>query len=93
MGFGGFLHLQVTELPADLCKWLVDRFDPYSVSLYISPDKRIEITPMDVHFTLALPISGRKVEESYGQSQKMPNTMKYLIHGERTGICKMGPLS
>ncbi|KAJ8422173.1 hypothetical protein Cgig2_026450 [Carnegiea gigantea] len=70
MGFAGFLHLQVTELSGDLCKWLVDRFDPYSVTLYISPDKRIEITPMDVHITLALPIRGRKVREFYGKKPK-----------------------
>ena len=70
MGFGGFLHLQVIELPGDLCKWLVDRFDPYSVSLYISQYKRIEITPMDVHITLALPIGGKKVEEYYGNKPK-----------------------
>ncbi|KAJ8446930.1 hypothetical protein Cgig2_016472 [Carnegiea gigantea] len=57
----------VTELPGDLCKWLVDKFDPYSVTLYISPDKRIKITPMDVHITLALPIGGKKVEEFYGK--------------------------
>ncbi|KAJ8424544.1 hypothetical protein Cgig2_010844 [Carnegiea gigantea] len=70
IGFGGFLHLQVTELPGNLCKWLVDRFDPYSVTLYISPDKRIEITPMDVHITLALSIGGKKVEELYGKKSK-----------------------
>ncbi|KAJ8423696.1 hypothetical protein Cgig2_003380 [Carnegiea gigantea] len=70
MEFGGFLHLQVTKLPGDLCKWLVDRFDPYSVTLYISPDKLIEIIPMDVHITLALPIGGRKVEEFYGKKPK-----------------------
>ncbi|KAJ8425720.1 hypothetical protein Cgig2_015868 [Carnegiea gigantea] len=70
MGFGGFLHLQVTELPGDLCKWLVDRFDPYSVTLYISQEKRIKITPMDVHVTLALPIGGKKVEEFYGEKPK-----------------------
>ena len=74
MGFRGFLNLQVTELPGDLCKWLVDRFDPYSVTLHISPDKRIEITPMDVHLTLAFPIGGRKVEELY---EKKPIDAKY----------------
>ncbi|KAJ8422766.1 hypothetical protein Cgig2_013551 [Carnegiea gigantea] len=68
--FGGFLHLQVNELPEDLCKWLVDRFDPYSVILYISPDKKIDFTPMDVHLTLGLPIGGRKVEEFYGKKPK-----------------------
>ena len=70
MRFGGFLHLQVTELLGDLCKWLVDRFDPYLVTLYISKEKRIEITPMDVHITLALPIGGKKVEEFYGKQPK-----------------------
>ncbi|KAJ8423773.1 hypothetical protein Cgig2_034197 [Carnegiea gigantea] len=74
MGFGGFLHLQVTELPGKLCKWLVDRFDPYSVTLYISLNKMIEIAPMDVHITLVLPIGGRKVEEFYG---KKPKDAKY----------------
>ncbi|KAJ8444771.1 hypothetical protein Cgig2_011733 [Carnegiea gigantea] len=50
------------------------RFDPYSVTLYISLDKKIEITPMDVHITLALPIGGRKVEEFY---EKKPKDAKY----------------
>ncbi|KAJ8430659.1 hypothetical protein Cgig2_000252 [Carnegiea gigantea] len=45
-------------------------FDPYSVTLCISQDKRIEITPMDVHITLALPIDGKKVEEFYGKKPK-----------------------
>ena len=78
MTFGAFLHLQVTELLGDLCKWLVDRFDPYSVTLYISPDKRIEITTMDVHLTLALPIGGRKVEEFYGKKTKDAKYNKVL---------------
>ncbi|KAJ8435794.1 hypothetical protein Cgig2_024777 [Carnegiea gigantea] len=78
MGFGGFAYLQVTELLRDLCKWLVDRFNPYSVTLYISPDKRIEITPMDVRFTLALPIIGRKVEEFYTKKSKDANYNEVL---------------
>ncbi|KAJ8445956.1 hypothetical protein Cgig2_003832 [Carnegiea gigantea] len=44
------------------------------VTLYISPNKRIEITPMDVHLTLAVLIDGRKVEEFYG---KKPKDAKY----------------
>ncbi|KAJ8436678.1 hypothetical protein Cgig2_006388 [Carnegiea gigantea] len=43
MGFGGFPELQVTELLGDLCKWLVDNFYPYSVTLYIVAEKKIEI--------------------------------------------------
>jgi len=38
--------------------------------LYISPDKKIEITPTDVRITLALPTGGRKVEEFYGKKPK-----------------------
>ncbi|KAJ8436172.1 hypothetical protein Cgig2_002743 [Carnegiea gigantea] len=66
--------LTAPKLSGDLCKWLVDRFDLCSVTLYISPDKRIEITPMDVHITLALPIGGSKVEGFYG---KKPKDAKY----------------
>ncbi|KAJ8428421.1 hypothetical protein Cgig2_010404 [Carnegiea gigantea] len=79
MGFEGFLHLQVNKLLGDLCKWLVDSFDPYSVTLYISPDKKIKITPMDVHITLALPIGGKKVEEFYGRKPKDAKYNKVLV--------------
>ncbi|KAJ8426316.1 hypothetical protein Cgig2_011987 [Carnegiea gigantea] len=74
IGFGGFLQLQVTKLLGDLCKWLVDHFDRYSVMLYISADKKIKIPPIDVHLTLALLINGRKIKEFYG---KKPKNSKY----------------
>jgi len=74
MVFGAFLHLQVTELLGDFCKWLVDSFDPYSVKFYITVGKKIDITPMDVHLLLALLIDGRKIEEFYG---KKPDSPKY----------------
>jgi len=38
--------------------------------LYISADKKIQIPPIDVHLTLALPIGGRKVKEFYGKKEK-----------------------
>ncbi|KAJ8435147.1 hypothetical protein Cgig2_018975 [Carnegiea gigantea] len=63
MSFGGFLELQVTKLPGDFCKWLLDNFDPNLVTLYVAAEKKIEIIPMDVHLTLAPPIGGRNVEE------------------------------
>ena len=93
IGFRGLLHLQVSELSRDSCKWLIDSFDPYSVTLYISPDKKIKITPMDVHLTLALPIGERKVKEFMAKSQRMSSTMKSLQHRENSGIYQMGPLS
>ncbi|KAJ8423716.1 hypothetical protein Cgig2_002088 [Carnegiea gigantea] len=37
-------------------------------------ERQIEITPIDVHLTLALPIGGRKVEEVY---DKKPKDAKY----------------
>ncbi|KAJ8421747.1 hypothetical protein Cgig2_028802 [Carnegiea gigantea] len=54
------------------------RFDPYLVTLYISPDKRIEIISMDVHLALALPIGGRKVEEFYGRKPKDAKYNEFL---------------
>ncbi|KAJ8447534.1 hypothetical protein Cgig2_031147 [Carnegiea gigantea] len=44
------------------------------IILYISPDKKIETTPMDMHVTLTPPIGGRKVEEFY---KKKPKDAKY----------------
>ncbi|KAJ8429191.1 hypothetical protein Cgig2_028764 [Carnegiea gigantea] len=40
---------------------------PKKIHLDISLDKRIEITPMDVHITLELSIGGKTVEEFYGK--------------------------
>ena len=73
LGFGGFIELQVTNLQRDLWKWLMDNFDTYSITLYISNDKNIEITPMDVRLTLALPIAGRRFEELHGKNPKHPD--------------------
>ena len=39
------------------------------MTLYITTKNKIEITPIDVHLILALPIGGRKVEEFYGKKQ------------------------
>jgi len=63
------LELQVIELPMELCKWLVDKFNLYSLTLYISSDKKIEITPMDMLLTLALPI-GRRLKNFMRATQK-----------------------
>jgi len=79
MGFGSFLKLQVTRLPGDLCKWFLVNFDPYSVTLYIATEKKIEITQMDVHLTLARSIGGRKVKEFYGDKTKDPKYNEVLL--------------
>ena len=78
MSFGRFLELQVIEVPGDLCKWFVGNFDPYSVTLQITTEKKIQITPMDIHLTLALLISGRKVEEFYDKKPKDPKYNEVL---------------
>ncbi|KAJ8448067.1 hypothetical protein Cgig2_028943 [Carnegiea gigantea] len=90
MSFGRFLELQVIELPGDLCKWFAGNFDPYSVTLYITTEKKMQITPIDIHLTLALLTSGRKVEEFYDKKPKDPNIMKSFQHGGRNEILKMG---
>ncbi|KAJ8449166.1 hypothetical protein Cgig2_027168 [Carnegiea gigantea] len=54
-------------------------FDPYSVILYIATDKKIKITPMDVHLTLAFPIGGRQVETFYGKKSKDPKYNEVLL--------------
>ncbi|KAJ8444887.1 hypothetical protein Cgig2_015233 [Carnegiea gigantea] len=67
----------------------IDRFDPYSVTLYILRDKRIDITPIHWHS----PLMEGKLRSFMGKIPKMPNTMKSLMHGEKTEICKIGPLN
>ncbi|KAJ8429647.1 hypothetical protein Cgig2_009293 [Carnegiea gigantea] len=55
----------VIELPRDLYKWLVNNFDTYSVTLYITTEKKIEITQIDV-------------EEFYGKKPKDPKYNEVL---------------
>jgi len=60
------------------------------VTQHITTEKKIEITPMGMYLTLALPIGGMKVEEFYGRSQNTLNIIKSFYHGERNEILKMG---
>jgi len=53
---------------------LVDNFNPYSVTPYITSEKKIEIIPMAVNLTLALPIEGR-LKSFIARSQKTTNAM------------------
>ncbi|KAJ8420635.1 hypothetical protein Cgig2_021357 [Carnegiea gigantea] len=64
MDVGGFLELQGT--------YANSYGYPYLVTLYISSDKKIEITLMDIHLMLALPIGRRKVKEFYNKKPKDP---------------------
>ncbi|KAJ8437818.1 hypothetical protein Cgig2_013434 [Carnegiea gigantea] len=63
---------------------ILDSFDPYSVALHISSDKKIEIRPMDLHLTLAHPIGGRKDVEpcsiSSSSSYALGIGTKYLVY-------------
>jgi len=77
MGFGGLLELQVTELPSDLYKWLIDNFDAYSLILYITSDRRIEITPIDVHLTLALQLMEERWKSFMARRFSLEKRMKY----------------
>jgi len=94
MVFGGFLHLlQVTELLDNLCKWLVNRFDPYLVTLYISPDKGLRLYQRICISHWHSPLVEGRLRSFIAKIQKMPNTTKSLMYGGKTRICKMGPLS
>ena len=42
------------------------------MTLYITSEKKIEITRIDVNLILALTIDGRKVDEFYGKKPKDP---------------------
>ncbi|KAJ8432431.1 hypothetical protein Cgig2_016061 [Carnegiea gigantea] len=90
MGFGGLLELQVTELPRDLYKWLIDNFDAYSLELYITSDRRIEITPMDVHLMLAHQLMEERWKSFIARSQKALNIMQSFQYGEKNEILKKG---
>ncbi|KAJ8435148.1 hypothetical protein Cgig2_018976 [Carnegiea gigantea] len=85
MGFAEFIELQVTELLGVLCKWLLHDFDPYLVTMYIAPKKKIEITPMNVHLILALSLAatynvtklGSKLSRSH--LQKSPGVFIEMV--------------
>ena len=68
----------------------MENFDAYSMTPYITSEKKIKVIPMDVHLTLAFPIGGRKVKSFMGRRQKTLNIMKSFRCGGRNGILNMG---
>ncbi|KAI8538528.1 hypothetical protein RHMOL_Rhmol09G0110400 [Rhododendron molle] len=71
MGFGGLLRLKCTRLDRKLCEWLVSKFDPVSLCLYVH-GKRFIITPLDVHHILGLPCEGKRVILKGNLSEILP---------------------
>ena len=57
----------------------MNNFDPYSVKLYLLNDRKIEMTPTDVHLTLALLIGARKVKEFIRRIQTTLNTIVVIL--------------
>ena len=49
MGFGGFLHFEISKIHGKFVAWLLERFDPYAVRLCLLEKKVIFITVIDVY--------------------------------------------
>ncbi|KAJ8441255.1 hypothetical protein Cgig2_000628 [Carnegiea gigantea] len=58
---------------------MIDKFNRDIVTLSIAAEKKIGVTPMYVHLTMALPISGRKVKAFYGKKPKDPKYNEFLL--------------
>ncbi|KAL9665710.1 hypothetical protein QQ045_000030 [Rhodiola kirilowii] len=60
MGLDGMLNLGITYVPTQLASWLLESFDSKECKL-VTPSGNAEIKPMDVNFTLGLPMGGRPI--------------------------------
>ena len=63
IGFGCFLHNEVSKIHEKFAVGLLDRFDPYTNHLCLPKKKDIYIIAMDMHLTFALLIGGNNVVE------------------------------
>ncbi|KAL9689463.1 hypothetical protein QQ045_009849 [Rhodiola kirilowii] len=60
MGLDGMLNLGITYVPTQFAIWLLESFDSKDCKL-VTPSGNAEIKPMDVNFTLGLPMGGRPI--------------------------------
>ncbi|KAL9664856.1 hypothetical protein QQ045_020265 [Rhodiola kirilowii] len=61
MGLDGMLNLGITYVPTQFAIWLLESFDSKECKL-VTPRGDAEIKPMDVNFTLGLPMGGRPIK-------------------------------
>ncbi|VFQ77328.1 unnamed protein product [Cuscuta campestris] len=61
IGFGSMLRIKLTELPAKLGFWVVDKFNPRSSSLELADGTKVRVTVDDIRHVLGLPCGRLKV--------------------------------
>ncbi|KAL9680436.1 hypothetical protein QQ045_018315 [Rhodiola kirilowii] len=61
MGLDGMLNLGITYVPTQFAIWLLEAFDSKECKL-VTRRGDAEIVPMDVNFTLGLPMGGRPIK-------------------------------
>ena len=63
MGFVSFLKVDLKQILGKFSKWLVERFESYSICFKLSDRQKFFITTFDVYVTLSMPIRGRQIIE------------------------------
>lgn len=61
IGFGSMLRMKLTELPAKLGFWVVEKFNPRSSSIELSDRTKVRVTVDDIRHVLGLPCGRVKV--------------------------------
>lgn len=61
IGFSGLMDLELHKQPHSLCSWLLDHFDENKCSIEFPDGRSIEITDVDVHRCLGLPLGGESL--------------------------------
>ncbi|RAL52635.1 hypothetical protein DM860_007403 [Cuscuta australis] len=61
IGFGSMLKIKLTELPAKLGFWVVEKFNPRSSSIELADGTKVRVTVDDIRHVLGLPCGRAKV--------------------------------
>ncbi|VFQ77915.1 unnamed protein product [Cuscuta campestris] len=61
IGFGSMLKIKITELPAKLGFWVVEKFNPRSSSIVLADGTKVRVTVDDIRHVLGLPCGRAKV--------------------------------
>ena len=81
IGFGCLFDLNIVSLPQYLSYWLVDQFDPNKCCLVMANGGELEITEIDVHITLGLPmgkvlVARKTAKENFNLVKDWRNTFE-----------------
>ncbi|VFQ87141.1 unnamed protein product, partial [Cuscuta campestris] len=61
IGFGSMLKIKLTELPAKLGFWVVEKFNPKSSSIELADGTKVRVTVDDIRHVLGFPCGRAKV--------------------------------